>query len=51
VPLDIDLGAHATSTLGLVCAKSALAMPRVRAVADLLVAEFARVSSASVPRA
>jgi DNA-binding transcriptional LysR family regulator len=41
VPLDVDLGPHATSALHLVCARSALAVPRVRAVADLIVAEFA----------
>jgi DNA-binding transcriptional LysR family regulator len=41
VPLDVELGAHATSALHLVCAKSALAVPRVRAVADLMMAEFA----------
>ena len=40
VSLDIELGAHATSALHLVCAKSALAAPRVRAVADLIVTEF-----------
>ncbi len=40
VPLDIDLGPHRESTTHLVCAKSALAVPRVRAVADLVLAEF-----------
>ncbi len=42
VPLDIDLGPHQTSAIHLVCAKSALAVPRVRAVADLIVAELER---------
>jgi DNA-binding transcriptional LysR family regulator len=42
VPLETDLGPYATSTLSLVCAKSALAVPRVRVVADLIAAEFAR---------
>jgi DNA-binding transcriptional LysR family regulator len=36
VPLKFDLGAHARSTTYLVCAKSALDIPRVRLVADLL---------------
>jgi len=36
VPLGLDLGPHATSSLHLVCAKSALAVPRVRVVAELL---------------
>jgi DNA-binding transcriptional LysR family regulator len=44
VPLDLDLGPHASSTLHLVCARSALAVPRVRAVADLLLAELDRVA-------
>lgn len=42
VPLDIDLGPHRQSTMHLVCAKSALAVPRVRAVADLILAELTR---------
>lgn len=42
VPLDIDLGPYGQSTMHLVCAKSALAVPRVRAVADLILAEFKR---------
>jgi DNA-binding transcriptional LysR family regulator len=42
VPLDIDLGPYRESTMHLVCAKSALAVPRVRAVADLILAEFKR---------
>lgn len=36
VPLDLDLGPHATSSLHLVCAKSALDISRVRIVAELL---------------
>jgi hypothetical protein len=36
VPLGLDLGAHAKSTLHVVCAKSALGVARVRAVAELL---------------
>ncbi|WP_426755923.1 LysR family transcriptional regulator [Myxococcus sp. Y35] len=40
VPLDIDLGPHATATLHLVCAKSALDIPRVRKVSELLVEEL-----------
>jgi DNA-binding transcriptional LysR family regulator len=40
IALDIDLGPHATSTLHLVCARSALAVPRIRAVADLVLAAF-----------
>ena len=46
VPLDVDLGSHASSSLHLVCAKSALAVPRVRAVAELMVAEFSRKETA-----
>ena len=41
VPLKLDLGPHATSSLHLVCAKSALDIPRVRIVAELLAAELA----------
>jgi DNA-binding transcriptional LysR family regulator len=40
VPLELDFG-KLTSTTYLVCAKSSLAIPRVRAVADLLVADLA----------
>lgn len=43
VPLDIPLGARGVSTLHLVCAKSALDVPRVRAVADLLIDEMKRL--------
>ncbi|AKU92479.1 LysR family transcriptional regulator [Vulgatibacter incomptus] len=42
VPLDLDLGPYSRSTLHLVCAKSALDIPRVRTVADLLAAELNR---------
>lgn len=41
VPLPIDLGPHARSKLYLVCARSALAIPRIRLVADLLATELA----------
>lgn len=41
VPLDVPLGPHATSELHLVCARSALDIPRVRLVADLLTKELA----------
>ncbi|WP_434346893.1 LysR family transcriptional regulator [Myxococcus virescens] len=40
VPLDLDLGPYATSELHLVCAKSALDIPRVRKVSELLVEEL-----------
>jgi DNA-binding transcriptional LysR family regulator len=46
VALDIDLGPHARSSIHLVCAKSALGVPRVRAVADLIVAELTRAREA-----
>jgi DNA-binding transcriptional LysR family regulator len=36
VPLGLDLGPHAKSTLHVVCAKSALGVARIRAVAELL---------------
>lgn len=42
VPLAVDLGPHGRGTLHLVCARSALDIPRVRRVADLLVAELER---------
>jgi DNA-binding transcriptional LysR family regulator len=47
VELDLDLG-RVPRALHLVCAKSALDIPRVRAVADLLVAELGRTAA---PRA
>jgi DNA-binding transcriptional LysR family regulator len=40
VPLDIDLGPHSKQSLQLVCAKSALDIPRVRRVAEMLVDEL-----------
>jgi DNA-binding transcriptional LysR family regulator len=43
VPLDIDLGPYSRSSLHLVCAKSALDIPRVRVVAELLKKELERV--------
>jgi DNA-binding transcriptional LysR family regulator len=42
VPLDVDLGPYAKSQMHLVCAKSALDIPRVRKVAELLVEELSR---------
>jgi DNA-binding transcriptional LysR family regulator len=49
VPLPIDLGPYQRTRMYLVCAKSALDIPRVRLVSDLLVTEFekAGVSPAS----
>lgn len=41
VPLDVDLGPHATTELHLVCARSALGVARVRHVVELLEAELA----------
>jgi DNA-binding transcriptional LysR family regulator len=40
VPLKFDLGPHARSATHLVCAKSALDIPRVRLVADVLAQEL-----------
>ena len=40
VPLKLDLGAHARSSTYLVCAKSALDIPRFRLVAELLAVEL-----------
>jgi DNA-binding transcriptional LysR family regulator len=40
VPLDVELGPFARSSIYLVAPKSALEIPRVRTVADLLVAEL-----------
>jgi DNA-binding transcriptional LysR family regulator len=45
VPLDVELGPHARGALHLVCAKSALDIPRVRVVAELLREELLRASS------
>ncbi len=42
VPLDLELGPYAKTTVHLVCAKSALDTARVRRVADLLVRELKR---------
>lgn len=47
VPLKLDLGPFATSELHIVCAKSALDIPRVRTVAHLLQAELERAKKAS----
>jgi DNA-binding transcriptional LysR family regulator len=51
VALDLDLGPHATSALHLVCAKSALAVARVRVVAEMIAAEFAGRSPTRTARA
>jgi DNA-binding transcriptional LysR family regulator len=40
VPLGLDLGPHARSSLHVVCAKSALGVTRIRAVAELLADEL-----------
>ncbi|MFY1829453.1 LysR family transcriptional regulator [Myxococcus fulvus] len=42
VELDIDLGPYARSEVHLICAKSALDIPRVRRVSELLVQELER---------
>lgn len=42
VPVRIDLGPYGRGAVHLVCARTALAIPRVRLVADLLVRELAR---------
>ncbi|HEY1088333.1 MAG TPA: LysR substrate-binding domain-containing protein [Archangium sp.] len=44
VPLDLDLGPHAKQELHLVCAKSAMDIPRVRKVAELIVDELKRTT-------
>jgi DNA-binding transcriptional LysR family regulator len=49
VPLSVEGIAPYPSSLSLVCAKSALAIPRIRAVADLLEAELAKVAT-GVPK-
>jgi DNA-binding transcriptional LysR family regulator len=41
-PLKLDLGPHARSSVHLVCAKSALDIPRVRLVAEVLAQELRR---------
>lgn len=43
VPLPVDLGPHARGQMHLVAPRSALDVPRIRRVADLLVAEMKRV--------
>ncbi len=43
VPLETDLGPFSKTQLFVVCAKSAYDIPRIRLVADLLVAELERV--------
>jgi DNA-binding transcriptional LysR family regulator len=43
VPLDVDLGPFSRSQTHLVCAKSALDIPRVRRVSELLQEEFQRI--------
>lgn len=50
VPLDIPLGPYARSVTHLVCAKSALQVPRIKAVADLLIDELQRVSAGSAKK-
>jgi hypothetical protein len=42
LPLEVELGPFATSTTWLVAPKSALDIPRVRKVSELLVAELKR---------
>ena len=43
VPLDVDLGPFSKTALFVVCAKSAYDIPRIRLVADLLVAELEKL--------
>ncbi|MFP2898035.1 LysR family transcriptional regulator [Corallococcus sp. 4LFB] len=43
VPLELDLGPFARSQTHLVCARSALDIPRVRRVSELLLEEFQRI--------
>jgi DNA-binding transcriptional LysR family regulator len=45
VALKVDMGPHKHSQLHLVCAKSSLAIPRVRMVADLLKAELDQIAA------
>jgi DNA-binding transcriptional LysR family regulator len=47
VPLGLSLGRYGTGSLYVVCAKSALAVPRIRAVAELLAEELAWTARAS----
>jgi len=44
VSIDLDLGPHATSSLHLVCARSALEISRIRTVAELLAEELRAVA-------
>jgi DNA-binding transcriptional LysR family regulator len=46
VPLKLDLGEYGESSLHLVCARSALDIPRVRIVAELLAGELAHAKTA-----
>jgi DNA-binding transcriptional LysR family regulator len=48
VPLGLDLGPHARSSLHVVCAKSALGVARIRAVAELLAEELRLAAKLSV---
>jgi hypothetical protein len=50
VPLGLALGPHAKSSLQLVCTKSALAVPRIRAVAELLRDELRWAERATMRR-
>jgi DNA-binding transcriptional LysR family regulator len=50
VPLPVDLGPHAKGRTYLVCARSALDIPRVRAVAHALTDELARAEAAARAR-
>lgn len=45
VPLKVELGPHAKSRLCLVCAKSALDIPRVRKMAELIVDELRQLKA------
>lgn len=47
VPLGLDLGEYARSSLYLVCARSALGVPRIRAMAELLAEELEWAQRAS----
>ncbi|MBL8952775.1 MAG: LysR family transcriptional regulator [Myxococcaceae bacterium] len=47
VPLDVSLGPAGSGRIYLVCAKTALAVPRIRAVADLMVDELQRLKAVS----
>jgi DNA-binding transcriptional LysR family regulator len=47
VPLNLDLGPHAVSSLHVVCAKSALAVARIRAVVELLQEELSHAERLS----